>query len=101
MSAYLALRYVPWADRAWIPGRRDLTPHLPELRGAALTPVTSADDIGAALAAQLGRCDPATTGLLLSGGIDSAILAALLPRGVNTYTIRFVAEDAVDETERA
>ena len=101
MSAYLALRYVPWADRAWLPGRADLTPQLPNMQRATLTPVASTDDIHAALLAQLSGCDPSTTGLLLSGGIDSAILAALLPPGVKTYTIRFVAQNAVDETQRA
>ncbi|MCC6793850.1 MAG: asparagine synthase [Candidatus Hydrogenedentes bacterium] len=41
------------------------------------------------------------TGILLSGGIDSAVLAALLPKGLKAYTIRFVAQGAVDEAPRA
>jgi hypothetical protein len=87
-SAYLALRYVPW--------------QLPAAGAPiALSSVTTADDIRSALTQQLAGCDPASTGLLLSGGIDSAILAALLPRGVKTYTIRFVAREAVDESARA
>jgi hypothetical protein len=98
MSAYLGLRYLPWRDKAWLPG---FAPHLPEPLPAALTAVASAADIRDALHAQLAGCDPSTTGLLLSGGIDSAILAALLPKGVRAYTIRFVAPGAIDESTQA
>ena len=98
MSAYLALRYVPWRDKAWRPG---VAPQLPERQTSALTQVATADDIRRALTAQLSAADPQRTGLLLSGGIDSAILAAMLPAGTRTYTIRFVAQDAIDESEQA
>jgi hypothetical protein len=97
-SAYLALRYVPEPGRGFCPG---VVPCLPELPAHALTKVVTADEIARALTQQLSGCDPDATGLLLSGGIDSAILAALLPKGVRSYTIRFVAPGAVDETERA
>lgn len=43
-----------------------------------------------------GKC-----GLMLSGGIDSAILAKYLPKGTIAYTLRCVAEGALDETEQA
>lgn len=98
MSAYLALRYVPFADKAWLPG---VAPRSPARHEAELTAVTTSSDIRAALSDQLAGLDPRSTGLLLSGGIDSAILAALLPKGVRTYTIRFVAADAIDETAQA
>jgi hypothetical protein len=98
MSAYLGLRYVPWRDKAWLPG---VAPQLPERAPGALTQVASAGDIRRALTEQLASCDAETTGLLLSGGIDSAILAALLPAGTRAYTIRFVANDAIDETAQA
>jgi hypothetical protein len=42
-----------------------------------------------------------TTGLLLSGGIDSAIIASYLPEGTKTYTIRFLAEGFIDESSEA
>lgn len=42
-----------------------------------------------------------TVGLLLGGGIDSAILAALLPRGTPAYTVRFQAELPIDESPAA
>ena len=37
-------------------------------------------------------------GIFLSGGIDSAILAGLLPAGTKAFSIRFVADGAIDET---
>lgn len=98
ISAYLALRCMPWRDKAWRPGA---APQLPERHAAALTPVATAAGIRRALTLQLTAADPQTTGLLLSGGIDSAILAAMLPAGTHTYTIRFVAQDAIDESAQA
>lgn len=44
---------------------------------------------------------PNKTALLLSGGIDSAILASYLPKGTKAYTFKCVAEGAIDETEQA
>ena len=41
------------------------------------------------------------TGLFLSGGIDSAIVAAYLPKGIKAYTITCDAPNFVNETERA
>lgn len=45
--------------------------------------------------------DLSNAGLLLSGGMDSAILASYMPKGTRAYTARCLAEGAVDETERA
>jgi asparagine synthetase B (glutamine-hydrolysing) len=64
--------------------------------------VRSADDI----LGHLKRvCEEVTRkgscGLLLSSGIDSAILAAMLPSSTPTFTIRFAAEGAVDESTAA
>lgn len=42
-----------------------------------------------------------TVGLMLSSGMDSAILASYLPKGTQTYTLRCKAETGIDETERA
>ena len=46
-------------------------------------------------------CQEDGVGILLSGGIDSAILAALMPKGLPAYTIKFDAEGALDESETA
>lgn len=43
-----------------------------------------------------GKC-----ALMLSSGIDSAILAKMMPRGSKAYTLRCNAPGAVDETSRA
>jgi hypothetical protein len=98
MSSYLALRYVPRAGLSWRPG---LVTRLPAVQEKARVGVETADEILAFLSLKLGQLDPATTGLLLSGGIDSAILGALMPRGTRAYTIRFLAPGAVDESPRA
>jgi asparagine synthetase B (glutamine-hydrolysing) len=38
---------------------------------------------------------------LLSGGIDSAIIAAFAPRGTKAFTIRFISEGFIDESGQA
>ncbi|WP_455145942.1 asparagine synthase-related protein [Brachyspira pilosicoli] len=44
---------------------------------------------------------PNKTAILLSGGMDSAILASYLPEGTKAYTLKCISENAIDETERA
>lgn len=44
---------------------------------------------------------PNKTAILLSGGMDSAILASYLPKGTKAYTFKCIADGAIDETERA
>jgi len=44
---------------------------------------------------------PNKTAILLSGGIDSAILASYLPQGSKAYTFYCIAEGAIDEREQA
>lgn len=39
--------------------------------------------------------------LMLSGGIDSALLAKYLPKGTKAYTLKCIADGAEDETVRA
>jgi hypothetical protein len=65
-------------------------------------PITSADDVDDAISSVInealgnGKC-----ALMLSGGIDSAILAKYLPKGTIAYTLRCLAPGALDETEQA
>ncbi len=40
-------------------------------------------------------------GLMLSGGMDSAILAAMMPKGTKAYTLRCHAKEALDEVPAA
>ena len=44
---------------------------------------------------------PNKTAVLLSGGIDSAILASYLPKGTKAYTFKCIADGAIDETAQA
>ena len=44
---------------------------------------------------------PGKTAILLSGGIDSAILASYLPKGTRAYTFQCIADGAIDERSRA
>lgn len=98
-SSYLALRWVSDPGAAWFPG---VAPRRVPPARHDLVPVRTADGIRRALAAGLERLPgPARTGLLLSGGIDSAIVGALMPRGTHAFTIRFDAPGAVDEVPAA
>ena len=90
MSSYLALRYIEKDGVDFAPGlrHRNIVP-LPDDRK---TPVRSAADIDAAIAAQMERFEGRKKGVLLSGGMDSAIVASYLP-GAETYTFRFLGGD--------
>lgn len=61
---------------------------------------TSGDIREAIKAVLKGKLDE-EAGLMLSGGIDSAILASFLPEGTKAYTLNCVAAGAFNEVERA
>jgi hypothetical protein len=98
LSEYLALRWLAGEETVWFGAFR---PDRTALVSQVQLPVATPDDIEQALVVGLRDIDPRTTGLLLSGGIDSAILARLAPRGLRAYTIRFEAPGAVDESAMA
>jgi hypothetical protein len=95
---FLALRWLAREELSW---RGAWRPARPVAGMGAMTPVSDADGVIEALAAQTKALEAATTGILLSGGIDSAILAALVPAGTLAYTIRFDAPGAIDESPQA
>ena len=72
-------------------------PDWPALARESQEPVTTSDDVLDFFEGSLSDVREGT-GILLSGGIDSAILASYLPAGAEAYTIRFVAPGAIDET---
>lgn len=99
LSSVLTFRYVVRQTAEWSPGVR---PRWPQPGPGERIPVRDSREV---LDALRGLVDAAAlqsnAGLLLSGGIDSAILAALLPRGTPAYTVRFDAGRAVDESRAA
>lgn len=100
MSSFLALRYVERRDTHFtekLPYKR------PELSAGPHIPVRTASEIDAAIEAQIAplRKKYHKIGLLLSGGMDSAILATYLP-GCEAYTFRFLGgQFQADELRRA
>lgn len=98
ISSYLTFRYVVEEGREWKPG---IAATFPKVSRTKKTSVFNSKDILDYLTETLGRLSNKTTGLLLSGGIDSAILAALLAEGTRFYTIRFKAPGAIDESAAA
>lgn len=99
LSSCLAFRYVARPNEFWY---MQYGPEFPRVALDSQRAVSTAPGIEEALrdalAAVKSRSD---VGILLSGGMDSAILAALLPRGTPAYTIRFEAPGAVDESVQA
>lgn len=61
----------------------------------------TAKDIDKSIRKSLSKLDLSNVGILLSGGMDSAILASYMPAGTKAYTARCVAPNAIDETARA
>lgn len=99
LSSYLAFRYVAKPDLAWKDG---VMPEFPNRQAQGKFKVQTAAEVLARLR-QIVResLNVEGLGVLLSAGMDSAIIAALLPRGTRAYTVRFVAPDAIDEAPAA
>lgn len=99
LSSYLAFRYVAKEGYEWFPG---VGPEFPTDFDTDQIPVESPQEILATLRDIIDRLpDIERTAIFLSGGIDSAVLAALLPEGSRAYTVNFVAETGANEAERA
>ena len=96
LSSSLAFRYVARANESWTEGVTPEFPHIPEAN------IITVSNAGEVLSSLQTLCEPVkgktNVGILLSGGIDSAILASLLGKGTPAFTIRFIAEGAVDES---
>lgn len=95
MSSYLALRYVEREDVDFFEGtvHRNFVPIPKE----DCTPVRTSDEIGFYVERQIERLRVGNTlGILLSGGMDSAIVASYMP-GCKAYTFRFLGGDMQKE----
>ena len=87
MSSFLAFRYI-------VDGQKDFAPelrhkHFVQMPDERKIPVKSAQEIDRALEEQFRQLSGEKLGILLSGGMDSAILAAYMP-GADAYTFRFM-----------
>jgi len=98
LNSYLTFRYIPKSGIEWLPGVKSLV--IDDQTGTV--PVSSSEDIYAFLEEDIKiTIKNRSPGILLSSGIDSAILASFLPSGTPAYTIRFEAEGAIDESQMA
>ncbi|MBQ8975062.1 MAG: asparagine synthase [Oscillospiraceae bacterium] len=99
MSSYLALRYIEKDNVDFYEGmhHKNFVPLSDDKR----TLVSTADEIDAAISRTFSKIRDKHLGIMLSGGMDSAILASYM-RGSDAYTFRFLGGDyQKDETDRA
>ncbi len=87
MSSYMALRYIEDSDRDFSEGMHHRNISLPAPKDTIA--VHTAEDIDAAIESQIGKLRDKKLGLMLSGGMDSACLAAYM-KGCDAYTFRFL-----------
>ena len=98
MSSFLAVRHVAQEGVAWAEG---ILPNFKRRDFSKSDVVYNSDDIDKSIRKQLEKIDLSKTGIMLSGGMDSAILATYLPKGSKAYTMHSVAEGAINEIEQA
>ena len=99
MNSYLQYRIVVDQDCKFAD---EITPWYYKADGSNRIPINTADELDRHLRRSIDRiCSKGKVGLMLSGGMDSAILAAYLPEGTPVYTLRCVADSGIDETEAA
>lgn len=100
MSSYLALRYVEDDEREFFEGV-----HHQRYRQHRLdrkTFVRTVEDVDGAISNVFHLVGHEKLGILLSGGMDSACLAAYMPKGSAAYTFRFMGGSyQADELRRA
>ena len=94
LSSYLSIRFI-YGNESWT---EKLSPSLPQINNLSKYDVNTSDEIISYTTSIISKINLDKSALLLSGGIDSAIIGSFLPRKTKAYTIRFIAKDAVDET---
>ena len=100
MSSYIAFRYIDRDDKDFYESMRHQNYTLP--KESEKTIVTTANEIGEAIDKQLKPLrESKKIGVMLSGGMDSSIVASYVP-GSDAYTFRFLGgEFQRDELARA
>lgn len=99
MSSFLTFRYIADPDTLFGEGIKHT--ELTILPDAEKTACQSGSEIGENIRKCLSGIDYKKTALLLSGGIDSGILASYMPKGVVAYTVSSSAKASQIEIERA
>lgn len=99
MSSYLAFRYIHRDDMDFQEGMHHK--NIQPIKESERILVKTVDDIDRAIKKQIDRFSGKKKGILLSGGMDSAILASYL-KGEEAYTFRFLGgEFQKEELARA
>ncbi|WP_455145944.1 asparagine synthase-related protein [Brachyspira pilosicoli] len=99
MSSYLTFRYISDDEIDFFEGFKHKVFKRNERK---MVPINTYKDIEKNLIEILEReIIPNKTALLLSGGMDSAILASYMPKGTKTYTLRCISNNSTDETKQA
>jgi asparagine synthetase B (glutamine-hydrolysing) len=97
MSSFLTFRFIFDKTKIFKEGIERANYPLPEIKYM----IHSSDDINMAIQDVLLPVIDDKTGIMLSGGMDSAILASYLPAGTKAYTLESQAEVAKKETKEA
>lgn len=87
-SSYLALRYIEKDNVDFFPGLKHRNYQLPEQNELSI--IDSEKTLDIELKKVFDSVSDKKLGLLLSGGMDSACLAAYMPEGSDVYTFRFL-----------
>ena len=87
MSSFLAFRYIEDESKDFFPGMHHHIKELPLIEDRI--PVFNEDDIDCQLSEIFATQKTNKLGILLSGGMDSAVLATYMPKGSRAYTFRF------------
>lgn len=95
MSSYLSLRYVEDSDKQFFEGLHHQVYRQKPLEQKVF--VSDAYDIDMAIRNVFRRIANEKLGMLLSGGMDSSILASYMPEGADAYTFRFMGGDYMNE----
>lgn len=100
MSSFLSLRYVEDDDKQFFEGLRHQVYKQKPMECRVF--VSDAQDIDVAIRNVFRRISHEKLGMLLSGGMDSSILASYMPEGSDAYTFRFLGGNYQnDELKRA
>ncbi len=100
MSHYLAFRFIKDENINFFDGLSHTVFKPRDEKEIAL--VSTINEMDSIIRAKINEFYvPNKTAILLSGGIDSAILASYLPEGTKAYTFKCIADGAIDETAQA